>query len=210
MLEFKNTSISNLESAIRGMRNSFDSWEKSDSYVKKGEVFIGKKDLILAKKLVLAGSSHRKFLRQIFVSVDLTMPLYFAKQLDTYKIGIVRNSTSTMHTLAKEPIKLDQFSFSKDKDSYVYISGTLAMCERLRKSYNITKDKKYWRMLIQLLPSGFNQISTMTFNYENLRNIYFDRRYHRLEEWKEFCDWILSLPYAKELITYEGEKKDGT
>ena len=148
---------------------------------------------------------NEKFLDQALVNVKITGPFYWWKELSIYKVKIAQDTTSMMHTLIKEPIRLSQFSFSEDKDSYIYISGTLAMCERLRKTYNITKDKKYWRMLIQLLPSGFNQMSTVTLNYEVLRNIYFDRKHHKLSEWQEFCEWVETLPYSAELITYKGE-----
>lgn len=199
MLNFMNSYVFNVECAIRGMRNSFDSWQKSDS---EGNL-IGPEDMQLAKKLVKAGSSHRKFLRQIFVTTDLIMPMYFAKELDTYKIGTVRNSTSTMHTITNYPITWERFSFDEGLDSFAVF--TITACEELRQKYLETKDKKYWRMLIQLLPSGWNQMSTITFNYEVLRNIYFDRKNHRLSEWHEFCEWIERLPYAAELITYKGD-----
>ncbi len=142
------------------------------------------------------------------------------KQLDTYKVGTTRNSTSTMHTIMRQPFTKKMFSFDyeympitkNERHKYSFenvIDDILNICNLLREKYLETKDKRYWTALIQVLPSGFNQLSTVTFNYENLRNIYFDRRYHRLEEWREFCDWILGLPHARELITYEGEE-DGT
>ena len=181
--------------------------------------FIGPKDLDLAQRMIKAGTSDRKFLRQIFVSVDITAPLYWWKEFDTYKVGTVANSTSTMHKLASTPITKDCFEMDDyqanlnvfDNEPYNIDSiiddhweDLINVCETLRQRYNETKDKRYWKELIRILPEGWLQTRTVTLNYEILRNIYFQRRYHKLSEWHQFCEWIESLPYAKELITYEG------
>ena len=181
--------------------------------------YLGPKDLDLAQRMIKAGTSDRKFLRQIFVSVDITAPLYWYKEFDTYKVGTVANSTSTMHKLASTPITKDCFEMDDyqanldvfDNEPYNIDSiiddhweDLINVCETLRQRYNETKDKRYWKELIRILPEGWLQTRTVTLNYEILRNIYFQRRYHKLSEWHQFCEWIESLPYAKELITYEG------
>ena len=180
--------------------------------------YIGPKDLDLAQRMIKAGTSDRKFMRQIFVSVDITAPLYWWKEADTYKIGTVANSTSTMHKLASTPITFDCFEMDDFENLRVYDNepyntdtfvtdiwdDIINYCETLRLRYNETKDKKYWKELIRILPEAWLQTRTVTLNYEVLRNIYFQRRYHKLTEWHRFCEWIESLPYGKELITYEG------
>lgn len=180
--------------------------------------YLGPKDLDLAHRMIKAGTSDRKFLRQIFVSVDITAPLYWWKEADTYKVGTVANSTSTMHKLASTPITFDCFEMGDFENLRVYDNepyntdtfvtdiwdDIIGYCETLRQRYNETKDKRYWKELIRILPEGWLQTRTVTLNYEVLRNIYFQRRYHKLSEWHQFCEWIESLPYAKELITYEG------
>lgn len=180
--------------------------------------YIGPKDLNLAQRMIKAGTSDRKFLRQIMVSVDITAPLYWWKEFDTYKVGTVANSTSTMHKLASTPITFDCFEMDDFENLRVYDNepyntdtfvtdiwdDIINYCETLRLRYNETKDKKYWKELIRILPEGWLQTRTVTLNYEVLRNIYFQRRYHKLTEWHRFCEWIESLPYGKELITYEG------
>ena len=181
--------------------------------------YLGPKDLDLAHRMIKAGTSDRKFLRQIFVSVDITAPLYWWKEADTYKVGTVANSTSTMHKLASTPITMDCFETDDlvqdlkvfDQEPYNYDTNIrdcwediICFCETLRQKYNQTKDKRYWKELIRILPEGWLQTRTVTLNYEVLRNIYFQRRYHKLTEWHQLCEWIESLPYAKELITYEG------
>ena len=181
--------------------------------------YLGPNDLNLAQRMIKAGTSDRKFMRQIFVSVDITAPLYWWKEFDTYKIGTVANSTSTMHKLASTPITIDCFEIDDltrelkvfDQEPYNYdttIDGCwediICICETLRQRYNETKDKRYWKELIRILPEGWLQTRTVTLNYEVLRNIYFQRRYHKLTEWHRFCEWIEQLPYGKELITYEG------
>ena len=180
--------------------------------------YIGPKDLNLAQRMIKAGTSDRKFLRQIMVSVDITAPLYWWKEFDTYKVGTVANSTSTMHKLASTPITFDCFEMDDFENLRVYDNepyntdtfvtdiwdDIINYCETLRLRYNETKDKKYWKELIRILPEGWLQTRTVTLNYEVLRNIYFQRRHHKLTEWHRFCEWIESLPYGKELITYEG------
>ena len=168
--------------------------------------------------MIKAGTSDRKFMRQIFVSVDITAPLYWWKEFDTYKVGTVANSTSTMHKLASTPITFDCFEMDDFENLRVYDNepyntdtfvteiwdDIIGYCETLRLRYNETKDKRYWKELIRILPEAWLQTRTVTLNYEVLRNIYFQRRYHKLIEWHRFCEWIESLPYGKELITYEG------
>ena len=185
--------------------------------------FLGPNDLQLARKLILAGDEHAKFMRQIFVSVDITAPLYWWKEFDTYKVGTVANSTSTMHKLAAEPITMDKFEFDNLDvviDSYTsphggesirifedYAEDIIDMCENLRLKFKETGDAVYWKALIQILPSAFLQTRTITMSYANLRNIYFQRKNHKLKEWHQFCeDWLPTLPYAKQLILV-GENK---
>jgi hypothetical protein len=210
IIKVENIETFNWESAILGMRNPLESWDKSDSkydlmslnYV---EFVLGENDKKLALQLVKAGSDHRKFMRQIFVSMDITAPLYFYKEFDTYKIGTVANSTSTMHKLSTTPITLDCFSFDETENSdtkFVY-SRIIDFCEHFRNKYLESKNEKYWRTLIQILPSAWNQTRTWTANYEVLRNIYHARKNHKLQEWVEFCKIIETLPNS-ELITIEG------
>ena len=217
-MKFEHTSTFNWKGSLRGMRNPMNSWDKSDSF--KSSNTIGKNDLKLAQKLILAGPEHMKFMRQIFVSVDITAPLYWWKEFDTYKVGTVANSTSTMHKLTAAPITKDMFEFDDNSDDIVvnqgksicgeweyvfsdYIDDIVDMCENLRLKFIETNDKSYWRALVQILPNAFLQTRTITMSYANLRNIYFQRRNHKLKEWHLFCDWIATLPYAKELIMLE-------
>lgn len=218
MIILENTMVMNFEGAIRGMRNPLNSWDKSDSnlgidpaYFGYPSPYIGPDDLALAQKLIKAGSDHRKFMRQIFVSVDITAPLYWWKEFDTYKVGTVANSCSTMHKIHSKPIELSDFSI--DDFSYPMFTGNVnfetvfrlivAECEYHRRRYLETKDIKHWRALIQLLPESYNQRRTVTLNYENIRNMYSSRNNHKLTEWSvDFMKWIDSLPYAEELIKY--------
>ena len=172
--------------------------------------YFGPKDLKLAQSLVRAGTDEAKFMRQIFISVDITAPLYWWKEMDTYKVGTVANSTSTMHKLSSRPIEINDFSFDEEFHNYHMIQNIVKDCEFLRQKYIETKDKTYWRALIQLLPESYNQTRTWTANYAVLRNIYFARRNHKLTEWREFCQWIESLPWAKELICLEEKKENET
>lgn len=246
-MNFKSTEVFNFEGAIRGMRNPLNSWNKSDSFqcngkechfeqcseyskaIEKGcdkisKYIIGKKDLGLAQKLIKSGPEHAKFLRQIFVSVDITAPLYWWKEADTYKVGTTANSTSTMHKLTSYPITKEMFELDdfSNMDFYVDDSGDgkpimwyinddiedfIWFLESLRQRYLETKNKTYWRALVQLLPQGWLQTRTWTANYAILRNIYFQRKNHKLKEWHQFCDWIKTLPYSKELITLGDENE---
>ena len=209
MILLERTSVMNLENAMRGARNPMNSWNRMDSYYdEEGNYILGPNDLDLAKRLCQAGSDHRKFIRQIFVSVDITAPLYWWKEYDTYKVATVANSTSTMHKIHSKPFSLDDFSHDH---MTAYALSVMKMVvnelEKIRLRYMETKSKDDWYDMIQLLPSSYNQMRTCTFNYETLVNIYHARKNHKLAEWHEFCDWIRTLPYAKELII--GEQKDG-
>ena len=237
-MKFENTRVYNFENALRGMRNPLNSWAKSDSefgicYV--GDLMdkevilsrdsglceyvqIGPNDMDLARRLINGGTEHRKFLRQIFVSVDITAPLYWYKEFDTYKVATAANSTSTMHKIASAPITLDCFEIGDYEPDLVYYTfdngdneveytvsdladSIIENLELLRKKYLETKDKRYWKELIRWLPEGWNQTRTWTANYEVLRSMYHQREHHKLCEWSDdFCKWVESLPYAKELI----------
>lgn len=228
MIKLENTDVMNMDNAIRGMRNPMDSWHKSDSYwthvedaeteeTAKYAFFIGENDLALMRKLTLAGSDHRKFLRQIMVSVDITAPLYWWKEFDTYKVGTVTNSCSTMHTIHKRALTLDDFSHDKlidhgDKRALCYLNdgyygstpknvleNIIDALNIYRRSYIETGDKTYWYQMIQLLPSSYNQMRTVTLNYEVLLNQYHARKQHKLSEWLEYCEWAKTLPYFKEI-----------
>lgn len=209
MIKLERTEVMNFENAIRGMRNPMNSWEKSDSYIgydewEQNKFILGENDLDLAKRLCKAGSDHRKFLRQIFVSVDITAPLYWWKEYDTYKVGTTANSTSTMHKIHAKEFTLDDFSVERMYlSSLDTVNVIIDELERLRKNYLLTNDKNYWYSMIQLLPSSYNQLRTCTLTYENLRNMYHSRKHHKLEEWHTFCRWVETLPYAKELIIGE-------
>ena len=208
MLKTERTSVMNLENAIRGARNPMNSWAKSDSaYDAAGNYILGENDLALAKKLCRAGSDHRKFVRQILVSVDTTAPLYWWKEFDTYKVATVANSTSTMHKIHAKPFELSDFSVDKLSDgALAAFRQYMDYMEETRRRFVETKDKRDWYDLIQLLPSSYNQLRTVTMNYETLINIYYARRAHKLDEWHVFCDWILTLPYAADLICCRDEE----
>ena len=203
-MKFENTSVYNIYNAILGARNPMNSWNKSDSVFngfngKIENTVIGKNDLVLMQKLIKAGSEHRKFLRQIFVAVDITAPLFWWKEFDTYKIGTVSNSTSTMHKLGSTPITIDCF----ENGEMIY-SFTIAELEMNRLKYLETKDKNEWKRLIVNLPESWLQKRTITMNYENILNMYRQRKNHKLTEWSEsFCNWVKTLPYAEELICLE-------
>lgn len=224
-MKFEKTEVWGFEHALRGMRNPKNSWDKSDSVfhyarsknptakVSDSEIVdcvsIGPNDMKLAQKLIRAGEPHRKFLRQIFISVDITAPIYWWKEFDTYKVGTVANSTSTMHKLASTPItkdcfEMDDFNDCKD-DSNVYVSAIWAelitRLEKLRQKYNQTKDKRYWKELIRLLPESWLQKRTITMNYENILNMIKYRKDHKLTEWSvAFMDWVKTLPYSNDLL----------
>lgn len=207
MILIERTSVMNLENAMRGARNPLNSWAKSDSaYDEKGNYILGENDLSLASRLCSAGSDHRKFIRQIFVSVDLTAPLYWWKEFDTYKVGTVANSTSTMHKIQSYPFSREMFSCDRlTPAGLAQLDSLIAYLEEVRQKYNETKDRVWWHEMIQLLPSSFNQLRTVTLNYETLSNIYYARRAHKLPEWHTLCDWILSLPYAGVMIANRPE-----
>lgn len=209
MLKLERTSVMNLENAIRGARNPMNSWAKSDSaYDDKGNYILGENDLALARKLCRAGSDHRKFVRQIFVSADITAPLYWWKEFDTYKVATVANSTSTMHKIHAKPFELADFSVDKLSDGALAAFRTyMDYMEATRRRFVETKDKRDWYDLIQLLPSSYNQLRTVTMNYETLINIYYARRAHKLDEWHVFCDWIRTLPYADDLVCFREEER---
>ena len=229
MIKFENTKVMNFEGAIRGMRNPMNSWDKSDSFMCKedcphvmngtepakecdnGECnyCIGKNDLALMKNLVKAGSDHRKFIRQILVSVDITAPLYWWKEFDTYKVGTVVNSCSTMHKIHEKEFELDDFSHEHLCRCWIeHLDQTCDLLNMARKQFIETKNKMWWWQMIQLLPSSYNQRRTVTLNYEVLRNIAESRKNHKLDEWRvSFMEWIKSLPYAEDLILDGGEEK---
>ena len=197
----------NLEGAIRGARNPMNSWNRSDSrYDSDGNYILGENDLGLAIRLCRAGSDHRKFIRQILVSVDITAPLYWWKEFDTYKVATVANSTSTMHKIHSKSFEADDFSNDHMSDAALGALDTLMeFLEQQRLKFVETKDKSYWYDIIQLLPESYNQKRTITMNYENLLNMYYARKNHKLDEWHTYCDWILSLPYTKELFLRESD-----
>ncbi len=202
MILIEHAKVMNLEGAIRGARNPLNSWSRIDSaYDENGNYVLGQNDLDLAKRLCKAGSDHRKFIRQILVSVDITAPMYWWKEFDTYKVATVANSTSTMHKIHSKPFALDDFSHDHlSADAVRALETLLVFLEQRRLRFVEKKDKADWYDLIQLLPSGYNQKRTVTMNYENLLNMYYARRNHKLLEWHTYCDWILSLPYTKDLF----------
>lgn len=226
MIKFEHPEVWGWEHAIRGMRNPMNSWDKSDSRfnydieaVTVGneesqyihiDATIGYNDLSLMRRLIRAGSSHRKFLRQIFVSVDITAPLYWWKEYDTYKVGTVANSCSTMHKITAKEFTLDDFShehlsdFSSHPENVqnpiTILSSTIKTLNSCRECYIKEKDNFFWWQIIQLLPQSYNQRRTVTLTYENLLNMVSQRRGHKLDEWHDFCDWVFTLPYAEELL----------
>lgn len=226
MIKIENIEVFNFEGAFRGLRNPMNSWDKSDSYWDFSErhdrYIIGEKDLKLAQRMISAGTDESKFMRQIFVSMDITAPLYWWKEADTYKIATVANSCSTMHKITSGEITEENYSFDPEPDKkltdlptddYIRILNikqrAIEDVEWLRKKYKETGDKRYWRLLIQANPDGWLQKRTWTGNYQNLRNMYFARKNHKLIEWREFCQMIENLPYSKELICYKKEINNG-
>ncbi len=230
-MKFENIRVYNFENALKGMRNPLASWKKIDSEfgvrprveVPEGAVItheyenglceyakIGPNDMGLAKRLIAGGSEHRKFLRQIFVTVDITAPLYYFKEFDTYRIGVTENSTSTMHKLASTPITLDCFElgdYSPELDMIddvplgLRVDAFLDDLEQMRQKYLMTNDKRYWKELVRWLPNGWLQTRTVTMNYENLLSMYHQRRNHKLTEWSiDFINFIKSLPYASDFL----------
>ena len=216
MIKFENTSVYGWESAIRGMRNPMNSWDKSDSIIDHiGLAEIGENDLKLMKQLIKAGNDHSKFMRMILVTVDITAPLYWWKEFDTYKVGTVRNSCSTMHKIQEKEFTFDDFSHEHLLDDSFDIYAPMNVLENIiialnfhREQFNRTKDKKHWYQMIQLLPSSYNQRATVLLNYAVLRNMYHNRKNHKLDEWSQgFTEWVESLPYS-ELITEKGGDAD--
>lgn len=229
-MKFEHTQVFNFDGALRGMRNPLESWSKSDSSVQYGRpdnewtvqqyqqdgigFVIGPNDMNLAQRLIKGGSEHRKFLRQIFVCVDITAPLYWYKELDTYKIGTVANSTSTMHKIMSKPFSLDMFEIDDfDEVEMADFEKVLRICNKYRNLYLEYKDigwdetaKKCWKALIRILPESWLQTRTITMNYEVIRNIVHQRANHKLTEWHKFIDWVHTLPYAEEFIFFDGEK----
>lgn len=205
MIQLERSSVMNLENAMRGARNPLNSWARSDSYYDEaGNYILGENDLGLAMRLRKAGSDHRKYMRQIFVSVDITAPLYWWKEYDTYKVATVANSTSTMHKIHSKPFSREDFSHDHmTEEALAALDRMIEVLEQLRLRFVETKEKDAWYSMIQLLPESYQQLRTCSFNYETLVHIYFSRRDHKLAEWHTFCDWIFSLPYAKELILGE-------
>ena len=207
MIKLSNTEVYGWQAAIRGMRNPMNSWDKSDSVFNAGYsgngIIIGDNDLALMKKLASAGTDHRKFMRMINVTVDINAPLYWWKEFDTYKVGTVRNSCSTMHKLTAKEFTLDDFSYEHLDDCGLdHIKNTIDLLNEIRRYYIETKNKFDWLQIIQLLPSSYNQKATVQLNYEVLANMYHARKNHKLYEWRIFCNWIETLPYS-ELITGE-------
>lgn len=202
MLTIERTSVMNLENAMRGARNPLNSWNRMDSfYDEDGEFQLGENDLDLAKRLCKAGSDHRKFIRQIMVCMDVTAPIYWWKEFDTYKVGTVANSTSTMHKIHSKEFSMEDFSTDHmTEETKKHMEQVIVWLEEIRGKYLETKEKAYWYDMIQFLPSSYNQMRTITLNYEVLMNIYYARKSHKLQEWHTFCDWIAGLPYAHELI----------
>ena len=209
MLTCERISVMNFENAIRGARNPMNSWARMDSeYDEDGCFVLGENDLSLARRLAVAGSDHRKFLRQILVSMDITAPLYWWKEFDTYKVGTVANSTSTMHKIHAAPFSREDFSCDRlDEGGLRMLDAVVSYLEGERVRFVETKDRQAWHNMIQMLPSSYNQMRTVTLNYEVLINVYYARRHHKLAEWHTLCDAILSLPYAKELILVKDEEK---
>ena len=201
----------NIDNAIRGARNPMNSWAKSDSYYdENGKFVMGEADLDFGRRLCRAGSDHRKFIRQIFVSVDITAPLYWWKEFDTYKVGTVANSTSTMHKIHSKAFERSDFSHDRlDEGGLRMLDATIEYLEAERQKFLEDKsNRQSWHNMIQMLPSSYNQMRTVTLNYENLINIYYARKAHKLAEWHTLCDWIGELPYAAELIKIKDSEEE--
>lgn len=232
MIKIEETEIYGWEAAIRGMRNPKNSWDKSDSafgrnlaipyaqnnssiwFNKYGvETYIGDNDLDLMRRLCAAGSDHRKFMRMIVVYCDITAPLYWWKEFDTYKVGTVANSCSTMHKIQAKEFTIDDFSqehilcetFTGMVNPTTLLNGIVDALNQNRELYLQTKNKTYWWQMIQLLPSSYNQKRTVMMNYEVLANMYNSRKNHKLDEWHDFCDWIKTLPYSELITGFLGE-----
>lgn len=211
MIEVEYVETWGFKHAIRGMRNAYNSWGKSDSYTlyaddKPYDYIIGPNDMGLMQDLYRGGSEHRKYLRQIFVSMDITAPLYWWKEFDTYKVGTTANSCSTMHMIHRLEFELDDFSHDHfDSGNLLWLQGIIDQLNANRERYLESKDKQQWWNMIQLLPSSYNQRRTVTMNYENVVSMIHQRKGHKLDEWREFIDILKDLPYVKEIME---ESKD--
>lgn len=200
MIKIDNLEVYGFEAAMRGMRNPMNSWHKNDTH---GNV-IGDNDLKLLQQLTKAGSDHRKALRQMMISFDVTAPLYWWKEFDTYKVGVTTNSQSTMHKLCSRPLTRDDFSFEDMHDAEFIVNMVIHNLNDRIRDYNegMKQNKSLWRTIIQLLPSAYNQTRTTSTNYETIINIYTQRKNHRLKEWRELCEYMRNnLPYLDELLT---------
>ena len=204
MIKIENIDVYGFEAAIRGARNPMNSWDRMDSCYNNGEFEIGENDYKLLKNLTIAGPEHRKWNRMVTVTMDITAPLYWWKEYDTYKVGTVANSCSTMHKIQAKEFTLDDFSTEHMEGCTIVMNLILVQLNLNRTLFNKTKDKKYWWNMIQLLPTSYNQKRTVHLNYEVLGTIYHQRRHHKLDEWVEFCNTIKRLPYS-EFITREFE-----
>lgn len=214
MIKVENIDVWGFEHAIRGMRNPLNSWDKSDSTIdmiqgNKVGYHIGKNDLDLARRLFRAGTEHRKYLRQIFVSMDIVAPLYWWKEFDTYKVGTVSNSCSTMHKIAEKEFELDDFSWEHliNGTSKIMLQSVIDLMNQYRNQYLSTKDKEYWWQMIQLLPSSYNQRRTITMNYENVMTIINQRTGHKLTEWEDFVKCLMKLPFVAEIRGENNEQE---
>lgn len=214
MIEVEYVETWGFKHAIRGMRNAYNSWGKSDSYTlyaddKPYDYIIGPNDMGLMQDLYRGGSEHRKYLRQIFVSMDITAPLYWWKEFDTYKVGTTANSCSTMHMIHKLEFELDDFSHEHfDSGNLLWLQGIIDQLNADRERYLKTKDKQQWWNMIQLLPSSYNQRRTVTMNYENVVSMIHQRKGHKLDEWREFIDILKDLPYVKEIMEESKDEMD--
>ena len=209
-IKIKNVDVYGFEASIRGMRSPMNSWDKSDSFWDLTSVdddfVIGDNDLSLMKRLSNAGSDHAKFLRMINVTCDITAPLYWWKEYDTYKVGTVANSCSTMHKIHAKEFDISDFSWEHlNERSLVIFDAIIDELNFNREAFIKTKDKSYWHQMIQLLPTSYEQKRTVQLNYQVLKNIYFARRNHKLDEWHTLCDWIEELPYFKEICASKEE-----
>ena len=202
MISLSNAVVFGWHSAIMGMRNPMNSWSKSDSvFYSDFSCQIGQNDLDLMKTLIKAGTEHRKFLRMIHVQMDIEAPLYWWKEFETYKIGTVSNSCSTMHKIAAKEFTIEDFSVEHLlAENTVYFGKTIERLNNARNKFLETKDKKYWWQMIQLLPSSYNQLRTVDLNYEVLLNQYFQRKDHKLDEWRIYCEQIKCFPYLNDFI----------
>lgn len=207
MIKIENTEVYGWKASIRGLRNPMNSWDKSDTLFDGNMFCMGDNDLKLMKRLANAGSDHRKFLRMINVTVDITAPMYWVAEHDTYKVGTTRNSCSFMHKGIARPFKLFDFSY-ENEDSERTLLAIINTLNTLREAYIKTKDDAIFREIRQIMPQGYNIKYTWSANYEVLANIYFARRNHRLPEWRAFCNWILELPYFEEIMGLEDGKNE--